>query len=104
MRHATNIDQAIQQRRHPGRAALDRLLHLAERDTGQARRIADFLLAWHNAADNGRWDPVDLWNVDNVIADDMLKVLQLVRDLRVYPDQLGLSRDFEALWRRWRSA
>lgn len=99
----TRIDQTVEQRRHPGRPALDRLLRLAESDSGQSRRVADFLLAWHNAAENGGWDPVDLWGVDEAIADDMFKVLQLVRDLHVYPDQFGLSREFEALWRRWRS-
>jgi hypothetical protein len=40
--------------------------------------VADFLLAWHNAADG--WDPTDLWNVDDAIADDMLTVLGLVRE------------------------
>ena len=35
---------------------------------GQARRVADFLLAWHNAPENGGWDPTDLWNVDDAIA------------------------------------
>ena len=29
-----------------------------------ARRVANFLLAWHNAEENGGWDLVDLWNVD----------------------------------------
>ena len=33
----------------------------------------------------------------------MPKVLQFVRDLHVYPNQLGLSRECKALWRRWRS-
>src|SRR5207249_173142 len=51
--------------------ALDRLLRVARKDTGQARRVASFLLAWHNAEENGGWDPTDLWNVDAAIADDM---------------------------------
>ena len=37
-------------------------------DTDRARRVADFLLAWENAEENGRWDSTDLWNVDAVIA------------------------------------
>jgi hypothetical protein len=47
-----------------GWLALERLLRIALQNTGQARRVAEFLLAWHNAAENGGWDPVDLWNVD----------------------------------------
>lgn len=35
------------------RAALERLLGHAQRDTGQSRRVADFLLAWWNAANCG---------------------------------------------------
>jgi hypothetical protein len=34
------------------------LLRIARQDTGQARRVANFLLAWHNAEENGGWDPV----------------------------------------------
>ena len=34
---------------------LERLLRIARRDTGQSRRVADFLLAWHNAEENGGW-------------------------------------------------
>lgn len=43
--------------------ALERLLRIARKDTGQARRVASFLLAWHNTEENGGWDPVDLWSV-----------------------------------------
>ena len=56
-----------------GLEALTRLIEIAQKDTGQSRRVADFLLAWHNAAENGGWDVTDLWNVDQSIADDMLK-------------------------------
>ena len=47
-----------------GLEALTRLIEIAQKDTGQSRRVADFLLAWHNAAENGGWDVTDLWNVD----------------------------------------
>lgn len=33
--------------------ALTRLLSIATRDTGQSSRVAAFLLAWHNAEENG---------------------------------------------------
>jgi hypothetical protein len=48
--------------------------------------VADFLLAWHNAAENGGWDPTDLWNVDAAIADDMLAVVRFIRESHSYPD------------------
>jgi hypothetical protein len=38
-------------------AALDRLVAIAQSDTGQSRRVANFLLAWWNAGSCGR--PLD---------------------------------------------
>ncbi len=64
--------------------ALGRLCTIAKRDTGQSRRVADFLLAWHNAAENGGWDPTDLWNVDTAVAEDILTVLKLASESRKY--------------------
>lgn len=46
------------------RAAFERLLSLAQSDTGQARRAANFLLAWWNADSLGAFDPADLFAVD----------------------------------------
>jgi hypothetical protein len=86
----------------PELEALARLLTVARKDTGQARRVASFLLAWHNAEDNGGWDPVDLWNVDSAIADDMLVVLQLIRRTHQYPGEIGFQPEIEAVWRMWR--
>ena len=82
--------------------ALERLLRIARGDTGQSRRVANFLLAWHNAEENGGWDPADLWNVDAAIADDILTVLRLVRESHRYPDALGFSDEIAAVWRAWR--
>ena len=82
--------------------ALERLLRIARQDTGQARRVADFLLAWHNAEENGGWNPVDLWSIDAAIADDMLSVLSLVRESHRYPDDLGFRDEIAAVWRLWR--
>ena len=64
--------------------------------------FANFLLAWHNAEENGGWDPVDLWSVDTAIADDMLLVVRLIRDSNRYPDALGLGDEIAAVWRLWR--
>jgi hypothetical protein len=84
-----------------GYEALARLLQIARRDTGQSRRVADFLLAWHNAEENGGWDPTDLWNVDPGIAEDIIRVLRLVRDSRRYPGDLGFEPEISAVWRTW---
>jgi hypothetical protein len=84
------------------RAAIHRLLAIAQADTGQSRRVADFLLAWHNAEDNGGWDPTDLWAVDEQIAADMLTVLNLIANARVYPPDLGFDAEIQTVWRMWR--
>jgi hypothetical protein len=84
------------------REALGRLLHIAVGNTGQARKVADFLLAWHNAEENGGWDPVDLWSVDAAIADDILAVLQLIRASHCYPPDLGFDPEITAVWELWR--
>src|SRR6058998_1108157 len=82
--------------------AIRRLLEVAFRDSGQSRRVADFLLAWHNAAANGGWDPVDMWDVDADIADDMLLVLRLIRESRRYPGDIGFRKEIETVWELWR--
>jgi hypothetical protein len=38
------------------RQALENLLQIAQGDTGQSRRVADFLLAWRNAGQCGSYD------------------------------------------------
>ncbi len=38
------------------KAAFHRLVAIAQRDTGQSRRVADFLLAWWNAGECGGFD------------------------------------------------
>jgi hypothetical protein len=93
-----NVDKQTAQR------ALGRLISIASRDTGQSRRVANFLLAWHNAEENGGWDPVDLWNVDAEIADDMLTLLQFLRECHCYPGELGFKKEIEAIWEAWRGA
>jgi hypothetical protein len=82
--------------------ALGRLCAIARRDTGQSRRIANFLLAWHNAEENGGWDPTDLWNVDTAVAEDLLIVLKLASDSRRYPGDLGFEPEINAIWQLWR--
>jgi len=86
-----------------GIEAVKRLLRVAVQRSGQSRRVADFLLAWYNAGDNGGWDPSDLWSVDPALADDMLRVLKLVRrHSGKYPNDLGFRDEIVAVWHMWR--
>ena len=86
----------------PSGEALARLCAAASGDSGQARRIADFLLAWHNAPENGAWDPTDLWSLDDDLARDVLTVLRLALDSRQYPADLGFAPEIERIWKLWR--
>ncbi len=82
--------------------ALERLIAIARRDTGQSRLVANFLLAWWNASRDGGFDFTDLWNVDQAICDDMVTVFAYVANSRCYPDSLGLGPQFEAIVTEWR--
>ena len=81
-----------------------RLMRIAMGDTGQCRRVADFLLAWHNAEGNGGWDPTDLWNLDAGIAEDILTALRLLRMENKYPGDLGFQKEIDRIWERWRAS
>lgn len=82
--------------------AFRRLLRLAASDTGQARRVANFILAWWNAGDCGGFDLTDLWNVDAPIAADMAIVFAWIgtSGAQTYPEHHG--REIEDLVRLWR--
>lgn len=84
------------------RQALDNLLKHAQGDTGQSRRVADFLLAWWNAGECGAFDLTTAWGVDDAIVEDMVTVFRLAVRARSYPDVLGYTRQFEAVVRAWR--
>jgi hypothetical protein len=86
------------------RAALERLLAIAVRGTGQSRRVADFLLAWWNAGSCGGFDFTTMWGCDTAIVDDMVIVFAYVGHNSHYPDALGLGYGprFEAIVREWR--
>lgn len=56
------------------RAAFERLLERAESDTGQAKRVANFILAWWNSDVLGGFDFADLFAVDEAISRDMSRV------------------------------
>lgn len=82
--------------------ALDRLVAIAKSDTGQSRRVADFLLAWWNPSTCGGFDLTNLWNVDAEIIADMMIVFDLIARAWVYPDALGYKADFEKIIEQWR--
>src|SRR5207302_11436870 len=73
-------------------------------DSGQARRVAGFLLAWQNSEENGGWDPTDLWNVDAAIAEDMLTALRFLRTENRYPGDLGFQKEIDRIWEIWRGS
>ncbi len=82
--------------------ALERLVKIARSDTGQSRRVANFLLAWWNASDCGGFDLTDLWAVDRAIASDMISVMGLIAAHHNYPDAWGYREDFEQMVADWR--
>lgn len=86
------------------KAALERLIGHAQRDSGQSRHCADFLLAWWNAEKCGGFDLTDGWPCDEQIVEDMVTVMSFV--LRSangsYPDKLGYGPVFEQLVHDWR--
>lgn len=83
--------------------AVDRLALLAMRsDSGQARRVADFLLAWWNPELCGRFDMTDAWSCDDDIVEDMVTVFGFIARHKVYADTLGYQKQFEAIVAAWR--
>lgn len=86
------------------RAALDRLIRIAQGETGQSRKVANFLLAWWNAESCGGFDLTDLWGVDACIVADMATVFALLAECRQYPDTLGYRKQFESIVHAWRPA
>ena len=85
-----------------GNAALKRLLAIAQTNSGQYRRVADFLLACWNASACGGFDPTALWSLEPAIRDDILAVPQLIARHREQPTAYGHGDAFAALVRRWR--
>jgi len=88
-------------RREAWMKSVARLMRIAMGDTGQCRRVADFLLAWHNAEENGGFDPTDFWNVDAAIAEDMLTALRFLLTENRYPGDLGFQKEIDRIWELW---
>ncbi|PYE39126.1 hypothetical protein DFI02_1312 [Rhizobium sp. PP-F2F-G20b] len=84
------------------RFALEKLLNIAHQDTGQGKRVANFLLAWWNAEVHGGFDLTDLANVDRDVADDMATIftwLARVDDLAYRTDYRSEIEQIIAHWR-----
>ena len=86
------------------KVALERLIKIAQADTGQSRMTAEFLLSWWNASNCGGFDLTTLWGVDTEIAADMATVFALVASCHHYPDDLGYGEDFRQIVHAWRPA
>jgi len=84
------------------KAALERLIRIAQGGTGQSRMAAEFLLSWWNAANCGGFDLTTLWGVDTQIAADMVTVFGLVAGCHRYPDDLGYGEEFRCIVHVWR--
>lgn len=85
----------------PGeRDALSRLLEFAQdRDSHQAARVTNFLLAWWDSEKYGRFDLLDAWALDECIRKDLVIVFDLVSHVASYPDALGYKEQFVSLVR-----
>lgn len=86
------------------RAAIERLIEVAKGDSGQSRRVANFLLAWWNAAECGGFDFTDAWGCDPQIQRDMAVVFAAIVCTAAYPDdrKLGYGTEFSQLAHAWR--
>ncbi len=84
--------------------AVARLLTIAQSDTGQSRRVADFLLAWWNGNDLGHFPIAHLWNVDRAISADMVAILGYLAEqpCAVYANAFGFDEEMRELVRAWR--
>ena len=83
--------------------ALEYLIEVAKRDTGQSRKCADFLLAWYNAPAWGGFSFDDLWPLDHQIRESMLMVISFIAEnTGVYPNNLGYGEDMAQIIEVWR--
>ena len=84
------------------KAALERLIAVAKRDTGQCRRVANFLLSWWNTPVCGAWDVTDIWSLNRAITNDIFVVFGFIAQGCIYPDALGYYDDFQEILHQWR--
>jgi hypothetical protein len=82
--------------------ALERRITVAKGGSSQCDRVADFLLAWWNGADCGRFGFTSLWGLEPHIGGDIVTAFGLISQLRSYPDRLDYEADFKEIIRVWR--
>lgn len=88
------------------RAALARLIPIAMSDTGQSKRVADFLMAWWNGPDLGHFQIADIFALDVAIANDITTVIGFLGQNdrgAVYIDSLGFAEEMQDIIALWRS-
>lgn len=83
--------------------AIDRLFTKAMWDTGQARKVAQFLMSWGNEPVHGGFDFAHIRSLDSEIADDMWTLMEyLFASGFKYPIDIGYEERFVALVRLYR--
>ena len=85
-------------------AAIARLVDVARSDTGQARRVANFLLAWWNGPELGDFPVADVFGLDAALGRDIATLLGFLAEHpgAIYPDAFGRRDDMVMLVARWR--
>lgn len=89
------------------RAALTQLIPIAMSDTGQPRRVANFLMARWNGPDLGHFDVADMFGLDVAIASDITSVIGFLGQNdrgAVYIDSLGFAEEMQDIIAHWRPA
>jgi len=88
--------------RGPALVSLERLIEIAQSDSGQAEIVANFLQAWWNADACGGFNVANVWALDRALVEDIRRIVGLIATLGFYPDQLGYGSDFERIVAFWR--
>ncbi|KPH63570.1 hypothetical protein [Novosphingobium sp. ST904] len=86
------------------KVALDRLIDVARSDTGQSKRVANFLLAWWNGDDWGHFPIADLFGLDREVGLDIARIVGFLAAYpeAIYADQFGRREELIALVHQWR--
>ncbi|TWF47586.1 DUF7673 family protein [Neorhizobium alkalisoli] len=84
------------------RFALEKLLNVAHEDSGQGRRVANFILAWWNADVHGGFNLTDLADLDPHVCEDMGTIFTWLarHDTLIYPDDY--KQEIVQIIARWR--
>jgi hypothetical protein len=84
-------------------AALARLIDLARSDTGQAARVARFLMAWWNGPELGDFPIADLFGLDCSVAADITTVFGYLGQHpgAIYINAFGYEDAMAEIIERW---